>query len=176
MSTRAEMFKRYASIASASVKAMEPVIPKKHHFELMREQKQAEMDAQIQAEQAEVARQIEYMEFFGKNKRHLHAYQVKVKSCQERGLEWRITFEQFVELMNVEKCAYTGTVFPKDHGRSIERVNPKIGYTMENVVIVTARANSQKSQLDQFVHETHIPNEMKIKLMRKALYQLEKNK
>ncbi|UYD57632.1 hypothetical protein OFDDKENP_00256 [Aeromonas phage B614] len=174
MSTRADMFKRYAAIASASVKAPEP--PKKHQFEILNEQRQAKREAEVIAQQEEVARQIAYMTFFAKNKRYLHAYQTKVKSCEERGLEWRITFHQFVELMQVEKCAYTGTVFPKDSGRSIERVNPKVGYTMENVVIVTSQANSQKSQLDQFVHENHIPNEMKIKLLRKAMYQLEKNK
>lgn len=172
MSTRSEMLARYATIASKSVKA--PEAPKKHHFELMREEQMKLREEQILAEQQEVARQIEMMAFFGKNKRHLHAYQTKVKSCEERGLEWRITFNQFVELMTVEKCAYTGTVFPKDHGRSIERVNPKVGYTMENVVIVTARANSQKAQLDQFIHDDHIPAEMKIKLLRKALYQMEK--
>lgn len=173
MSSRMEMLARYTAIASASVRAPEP--NKKHHFEILRDQNAAEMEAKIQAEREEVARQIEYMAFFGANKRYLHAYQIKAKSCEERGLEWRITFEQFVKLMQVEKCAYTGTVFPKDHGRSIERINPKVGYTMENVVIVTAQANSHKAQLDQFIHGTAIPHEMKIKLMRKALYQLEKN-
>lgn len=174
MSNRLEMLSRYSAIASASVKAPEP--PKKSHAELKREQAAAENLLRIEREREEVERQIRTVEFFNKNKRYFHPYKVKVNSSAERGLEWRITFEQFVELMQVEKCAYTGTVFPKDHGRSIERVNPKEGYTMENVVIVTARANSHKAMLDQFVHEEHIPNEMKIKLMRKALYQLEKNK
>lgn len=173
MSSRMDMLKRYNAIASASVKAPEPA--KKHHFEILREKRNTEIEEKIQAERDEVARQIEYMTFFSANKRYLQPYQVKVKSCEERGLEWRITFQQFVELMKVEKCAYTGTVFPKDHGRSIERINPKVGYTMENVVIVTARANSQKAHLDQFVHEEHIPADMKVKLLRKAIYQLEKN-
>ncbi|AAQ81484.1 hypothetical protein 44RRORF166c [Aeromonas phage 44RR2.8t] len=173
MSTRSEMLARYASIASASVKAPEP--PKKHHFEVLRDEQIKRREEQVKAEREEVARQIEMMNFISKNKRYLHAYQVKVTGCQERGLEWRITFPQFVELMHTESCAYTGTIFPKDSGRSIERVNPKEGYTMENVVIVTSRANSQKAQLDQFVHDNHIPTEMKIKLMRKAIYQMEKN-
>lgn len=172
MSSRSEMLARYSVIASASVKAPEP--PKKSRSEILREQAEKENLLRIEHEREEVKRQIETVEFFNKNKRYFHPYKIKVDSSAERGLEWRITFEQFVELMQVEKCAYTGTVFPKDHGRSIERVNPKEGYTMENVVIVTARANSQKAQLDQFVHEEHIPNEMKIKLLRKALYQLEK--
>ena len=57
---------------------------------------------------------------------------------------------------------------------SMERVNPQIGYTPENTIAVTKAANAEKSRLDAFIKGEEIPLEMKIKLMHKAIYQMQK--
>lgn len=171
MSTRMEMLQRYSQIARESVKVE---IPVKSGLEIHREKVKQERDQAIQAQRDAVSADLEFLALVADNKHLLQPYNIKVESCKKRGLEWRITFAQFVELMKAERCAYTGVKFPKNSGRTIERVNPLEGYTPENVVVVTNAANSEKSRLDAFVHSDVIPTDMKVKLMRKALYQLEK--
>lgn len=72
-------------------------------------------------------------------------------------------------------CQYTGKPFENENDATFERINPNLGYVKGNVVMVSSKANSHKSQLDHFVKGGVIPIEKKIKLMRKALYQLEKS-
>lgn len=56
----------------------------------------------------------------------------------------------------------------------MERINASLGYTPENTIAVTHAANSEKSRLDAFMKGTVITNEVKLKLLRKAAYQIEK--
>lgn len=81
---------------------------------------------------------------------------------------------QLIELVGNGKCAYTGKEFESLNDITFERVNPKLGYVPGNVLMVNTKSNQQKSQLDSFMHRDYIPVSMKIKLLRKALYQLEK--
>lgn len=87
----------------------------------------------------------------------------------------KMTLTELVELIGDGKCAYTGKEFETLQDITFERVNPKLGYVSGNVLLVNRNSNQQKAQLDSFMHRTYIPDAMKIKLLRKALYQLEKS-
>lgn len=79
-----------------------------------------------------------------------------------------------LEMIGDGNCAYTKKPFKDLSDVTFERVNPNLGYVKGNVVMVSQDANSRKSSLDAFVKTPIIPADVKIKLMRKALYQLEK--
>lgn len=101
-------------------------------------------------------------------------YMKKIESSKSRNIEFSLSFIEFSELMSQTHCAYSGIKFDSDNRSSLERVNPNEGYVTGNVVSVTVNANCDKSALDQFVKSKHIPAEMKLKLLRKASYQIEK--
>lgn len=84
------------------------------------------------------------------------------------------TMSEIIEMIGNGMCAYTGKEFKDFQDITFERVNPKLGYVSGNVLIVSREANRSKSQLDAFVKHPCINSQMKIKLLRKALYQLEK--
>lgn len=85
-----------------------------------------------------------------------------------------MTAFKLLHLIGDGLCAYTGKEFASLNNATFERVNPELGYVEGNVCIVTQEANAHKGQLDCFVKGGTIPDAMKIKLLRKALYQLEK--
>lgn len=80
--------------------------------------------------------------------------------------------------MTTERCQYSGKMFSNKPGspyaRTMERINPRLGYTQENTIAVINAANAEKSNLDAFVKGDVILDEVKVKLLRKALYQVEK--
>lgn len=84
------------------------------------------------------------------------------------------SLSDLIELLGDGRCAYTGEGFENGGDITFERVNPKQGYVKGNVLLVSRKSNQHKSQLDAFVHGNSIPAAMKIKLLRKALYQIEK--
>lgn len=103
----------------------------------------------------------------------------KSQHAKAKGVFFSLTFADMEALYEATHCAYTGVEMmptPDKSGthKTIERVNPELGYVRGNVVAVTSESNSHKSQLDSFVKGSCIPDSMKVKLLRKALYQLEK--
>lgn len=72
-------------------------------------------------------------------------------------------------------CQYTGKSFKNLADMTFERVNPNKGYVQGNVIMVTLAANQCKAKLDAFIKDEEIPDAMKVKLLRKAIYQLEKS-
>lgn len=93
-----------------------------------------------------------------------------------RGLSFSLTYPEFYKVAASPVCAYSGKYFETDgkYAITMERVNPCLGYTPENTIAVTSAANGEKAHLDGFVKGKEILLDMKIKLLRKALYQLEK--
>lgn len=103
----------------------------------------------------------------------------KLQSCADTGKDFKLSLNQVLALFeNLEVCPYSGRKFSTTRGTpnipSFERINPEKGYEPGNVIIVTKVANNDKGQLDAFMKGTVIKDEMKVKLMRKAIYQLEK--
>lgn len=103
-------------------------------------------------------------------------YQGKLSSCKDRKIPFLLTLMECHALLASKTCHYSGLTFEKKGTGclTLERINPELGYTPENTVAVRSGANHQKSGLDAFVKGSEIPDEMKIKLLRKATYQLEK--
>lgn len=149
-------------------------------------------DSRTEAEKArdlEIAKeQLAREEAMSFSKAACQYYVNKLNSCSTKGIEFKLTADEVFEILRAETCAYSGTKFSPfgridrnaNNGRmtatevTLERINPCVGYIPGNVVAVTNASNGQKSNLDQFVKESHITDEMKIKLLRKAVYQLEK--
>lgn len=102
----------------------------------------------------------------------------KIQACNSNGVQFNVPIHEVEEMFSCDYCAYTGHQFAQDwkspRGRSYERINPFIGYESGNVVLVTREANQEKSGLDAFVKGKVIPWKMKVKLLRKAIYALEK--
>ncbi len=102
----------------------------------------------------------------------------KLQSCVDTRKNFSVPLNEVLDIFNVERCPYSGRKFTLEKGKinspTFERVNPWIGYESGNVLIVTKAANQEKAQLDAFVKGGVIDYAMKVKLMRKAIYQLEK--
>lgn len=98
----------------------------------------------------------------------------KVQSCETHQKEFSVSLEELNGLFSGEYCPYSGQEFRDWRSVTFERINPYLEYVSGNVLLVTNDANAHKSLLDNFVKTQVITKDMKIKLMRKALYQLEK--
>lgn len=98
-----------------------------------------------------------------------------INKCLNSTDRWFLTLTQFDSLFtNTDFCAYSDKPFNGESDITIERINPNMGYEEGNVCLVTFAANQHKSHLDAFVKKDVITPALKIKLLRKALYQLEK--
>lgn len=98
----------------------------------------------------------------------------KVQSCETHNKDFSLSLEELNGLFSGDWCPYSGHGFNTWKNVTFERVNPYLGYVSGNVLLVTDAANNHKSRLDDFVKTNVITREMKIKLMRKAIYLLEK--
>jgi hypothetical protein len=79
-----------------------------------------------------------------------------------------------LEMIGDGNCQYSRKPFLDFNDATFERINPNKGYVKGNVLMVCQMANSHKANLDAFVKHKIIANDVKIKLLRKAIYQLEK--
>lgn len=106
-----------------------------------------------------------------------HVIVDKIKSKSNSAATFKIQqwkMQDIVDLIGNGLCSYTGQELDCLSDATFERVNPKVGYVPGNVIMVKQAANNHKSQLDAFMKNAIIDDAMKIKLLRKALYQLEK--
>lgn len=71
------------------------------------------------------------------------------QSAKDRGIEFDLSFKKVRQLVSVEKCYYTGTIFQETgtYSRSVDRVDSSKGYVDNNVVACTVDINSKKSNL-----------------------------
>lgn len=102
-------------------------------------------------------------------------HKIKQKASNSGFSLHRWNLQDVLEMIGNGSCAYTGKEFTAIDNATFERINPNLGYVPGNVVMVTQLANSHKSQLDAFVKNAIIDDAMKIKLLRKAVYQLERH-
>lgn len=81
-------------------------------------------------------------------------YRAKAGDAKSRGIEFNLTFAQFRRMYTRTRCEYTGREMhlPKvEDGKqkpfniTIERIDSRIGYTVENCVAVCYAANNIKS-------------------------------
>ncbi|AFC22341.1 decoy of host sigma70 [Cronobacter phage vB_CsaM_GAP161] len=118
------------------------------------------------------AKQIEF------DLRVARSYNSKNDDARNRNLQFALTLSDWAKLMSEPVCSYSGRPFSNKGGcsdsRTMERINASLGYTVENTIAVTSAANSEKSNLDAFMKGSVILPEVKLKLLRKAAYQIEK--
>lgn len=120
-------------------------------------------------------RAVEMRERIETDLRIARSYDTKHSNATREGHSFELSLSDWIVLMNQPVCAYSGKKFDaRTHPRTMERINPCLGYTVENTIAVTSHANTEKSRLDAFVKGNIITDEMKLKLLRKAVYQLEK--
>lgn len=83
----------------------------------------------------------------------------KVKSCNERGVEWKLTFQAVKNLMKSKKCYYTGQkltqpvkgvagFIKRETDITLDRIDCKKGYVKGNVVACSSWANQLKSEAE----------------------------
>jgi len=108
------------------------------------------------------------------------SYVNKSKSSAERGLTFSLSLDFFVNLFKDPVCAYTGVELsiPTDSALkpldlTLERIDPLVGYTESNTIVVSRHANSTKAILDSFLH-SDLPDEAKRKILSQALYRVNK--
>lgn len=158
--SRKDTMERFAALASETIKFSEE---QKKQIRKEREAREAK-----EAAKADVRHDLNIA----------NGYVSKYNSSKSRGIEFLLSLDTFSELVETEICAYTGKTMKHEGGGgdrlTLERVNPFLGYIEGNVVAVTSAANTEKSKLDDFLKSNDIPIEMKIKLLRKATYILEK--
>jgi hypothetical protein len=73
-------------------------------------------------------------------------------SAKSRNIEFNLTFKKLRSLLKQKRCYFTGIEFTKDgknnpDWRSIDRLDPKKGYTDDNVVAATVRINGKRADL-----------------------------
>lgn len=74
-------------------------------------------------------------------------------SAKIRGLRWTLTFIEYVELIGSDECFYCGEEL-NETGSGLDRIDPALGYTYENVVPCCATCNKIKREL--LTHEETI--------------------
>lgn len=99
----------------------------------------------------------------------------KINSSNTREILFDLTLNDWRVLQTKTHSEYTGKPFGDgDDALSIERKDPKQGYTIKNTIACTHRENQVKSQLDSFLHSDVFSTKDKIKILRAQIYQLEK--
>lgn len=69
-------------------------------------------------------------------------------AAKVRGLELRISFEEYQRLVSGSTCEYCSNSLPETGG-GLDRVNWKTGYTLENVVPCCKSCNDKKGSLER---------------------------
>lgn len=80
-----------------------------------------------------------------------YTFHQKKYRAKERGISWDLTLEEFIEFC--EETNYMELKGKTGESASIDRKDPKIGYTRENVQILSLANNSKKMHEDNRVDE-----------------------
>ena len=73
------------------------------------------------------------------------------QSAKDRGIEFDLSFKKVRQLVSVEKCYYTGTIFQETgtYSRSVDRVDSSKGYELSNMEWVTHSENSRRGAVNR---------------------------
>ncbi len=75
-------------------------------------------------------------------------YRHMMYGARKRNLKCSISFEQYKELISGNFCSYCTSPLP-EMGSGLDRVNWKLGYTLENVVPCCSSCNDKKGSLER---------------------------
>lgn len=111
-------------------------------------------------------------------------YVNKSKDAEARKLDFNLDLEDWKAIYSTTHCPITGReliVGTRKEGvpcpadlLTVERLNPRLGYVKGNVVAMSHEANNAKSVVDMFIHTKGLSDEAKLRILRKSIYQLEK--
>lgn len=170
--SRRQNMERWSGIASQSLKPSIETILKDVEEETPTKTQTTVSLSDEELAHRRLANQIEF------DLRVARSYNNKSDDARSRNLQFALTLNDWTKLMTVPVCQYSGKTFSPRSGspnsRTMERINASLGYTAENTIAVTHAANSEKSSLDAFMKGSVILPEVKLKLLRKAAYQIEK--
>lgn len=80
-------------------------------------------------------------------------YLQKLENSKSRGIEFKLTFMAYKNLLRSKKCFYTGIALSDVEGagdqRTIDRVNPNKGYVSGNVVACCKAMNQMKGVMER---------------------------
>lgn len=82
-----------------------------------------------------------------RNKMKTHLYKIK-SNCKKNGIDFDLTLD---DVIVPENCPVLGIPLEHSKGRvsdnspSIDRINPNGGYTKDNIIVVSWKANRLKS-------------------------------
>lgn len=80
-------------------------------------------------------------------------YLSKMENAKARGIEFKLSFVAYKNLIRAKKCFYTGIELSNIEGaadqRTIDRVNPNKGYVSGNVVACCNGMNQMKAQMER---------------------------
>lgn len=93
----------------------------------------------------------------------------KIKNAGKRNLIFDFTLAQFKRLFKQGTCAYSGEAFDGTNDMTIERLDPLVGYTHGNCVIVRDKMNVMRKPLDDFLREVRLTDEQKVTMLEYAL-------
>lgn len=87
-------------------------------------------------------------------------YKRKLRDPRARKKGIDLTFRQYVILLLIKKCYYTGAKITENN-RSFDRVDPKKGYTFSNLVVCTRHVNRAKGWLEVECDVTRVIDSLK---------------
>lgn len=98
---------------------------------------------------------IEVVRIAGKEKFHedillTALYLQKASSSLDRDIDFELSYAEYKKLMRRKTCAYTNVPFDDSiphMNRTLDRINPDKGYTVDNVVVCTKQCNEIKAML-----------------------------
>ena len=80
-------------------------------------------------------------------------YLSKLENSKTRGIEFKLSFIAYKNLIRAKKCFYTGIDISDVEGagdqRTIDRVNPNKGYVTGNVVACCKAMNQMKASMEK---------------------------
>lgn len=98
----------------------------------------------------------------------------------QRGIPYLLSFDEYVELQQVTRCAVSGVDLIKfksgehqgkpipNNAHTVDRIDPAGPYSQKNCMVVSHIVNNTKGMLDQFIQHKELSTEAKLALLYKA--------
>ena len=96
----------------------------------------------------------------------------KAQSSKNRGIEFSLTLKRYRQLLSSQTCYYTGVTFDETNSefkRTLERLDPRVGYTDSNTVAVCHAANVVKSAFDVHAHKGTFSKKQNVRFLQMLL-------
>lgn len=110
----------------------------------------------------------------GTPEQEMKRFKWRRKNARTRNIEFKLTFEEYLELKKIDVCYYTGEKLicavggPYPNSWSLDRIDPSKGYEVGNLVVCSHRINLVKGIIENRENRNHVFTEdsanIKVKL------------